>query len=161
MDLLEALLVLGAAMIPIGELRFSIPYGIVGLEASWPSVLVISIVGNMLPPMILLPLLNRIAMMLNSFPNPMARLLQWRVRHLQTAYGGHFRRWGAPILVLLVAIPLPFTGAWTGTLVAWIFQIQFRVAIPLIATGVIIAGLVVTVITIGGQELGGTVLEYP
>ena len=50
-------------------------------------------------------------------------------------------------LVALVAIPLPGTGAWTGALAAWVFQIRPRRAIPLISLGVLIAGAIVTSIT--------------
>ena len=53
-------------------------------------------------------------------------------------------------LILFVAIPLPFTGAWTGALVAFLFKIPFKKAFPLIATGVAIAGALVTLITKAG-----------
>ena len=51
--------------------------------------------------------------------------------------------------MIFVAIPLPFTGAWTGALCAFVFGIPFRKALIAIAGGVIIAGLIVTLTTLG------------
>jgi len=51
--------------------------------------------------------------------------------------------------VILVAIPLPGTGAWTGALVAAMLDMQLRRALPAIFIGVIIAGMIVTTITYG------------
>ena len=52
-------------------------------------------------------------------------------------------------LCILVAIPLPGTGAWTGSLVAAFLDMRLKQAIPSIALGVVIAGLIVSVITYG------------
>ena len=52
-------------------------------------------------------------------------------------------------LVVLVAIPLPGTGAWTGALVAAMLDMRLRRAFPAIAIGVIIAGLIVSALTFG------------
>jgi len=51
--------------------------------------------------------------------------------------------------VLLVAIPLPGTGAWTGALVADVLDIRMRTALPAIAAGVVIAGCITTAVTCG------------
>lgn len=152
MELIDAARVLGAAMTPIGELRFSIPYGMLALKGPWPAVFLLSVLGNMVPALVLLPLLDRIAAILQWRPNPLGKLLQWRLAHIQAHYSARFLRWGAPALVLLVAVPLPLTGAWTGTLVAWAFRVPYRLAIPLIFAGVMIAGAVVTIaVVLGGQ----------
>ena len=55
--------------------------------------------------------------------------------------------WG---LVVLVAIPLPGTGAWTGALVAAMLNMRLRKAFPAIALGVLIAAVIVSVVTYGG-----------
>jgi len=49
----------------------------------------------------------------------------------------------------LVAIPLPFTGAWTGSLAAFVFGISAKKAFPLISLGVLIAGIIVLLSTLG------------
>jgi uncharacterized membrane protein len=52
-------------------------------------------------------------------------------------------------LCILVAIPLPGTGAWTGSLVAAIFDIRLKHSFPVIALGVLIAGVIVSVVSYG------------
>lgn len=52
-------------------------------------------------------------------------------------------------LMILVAIPLPGTGAWTGCLVAAMMELPFRKAFPAIAFGVVVAGLIVSWVTYG------------
>jgi uncharacterized membrane protein len=52
-------------------------------------------------------------------------------------------------LVILVAIPLPLTGAWTGALVAYLFGLEYKKALPLIFLGVLIAGAIVTLVSMG------------
>ena len=56
-------------------------------------------------------------------------------------------------LVILVAIPLPGTGAWTGALVAAMLNMRIKKAFPAIFLGVVIAGLIVTYITYGASLL--------
>jgi len=61
-----------------------------------------------------------------------------------------FKRWGALALIILVAIPLPITGAWTGSVAAYLFEIKKPLAFLYITIGVIIAGGIVTFLTISG-----------
>ena len=154
MNLPPLLQVLLAAMTPIGELRLSIPLGVYTLDLPWLPVLLLSLVGNMVPVFPLVFGLERLSRLLMSFPNPLGKLLSWRTERLRSAHTERFHKYGPPFLVVLVAIPLPFTGAWTGSLAAWAFQIPSRTAIPLIALGVLIAGVVVTLLTLAGVQVG-------
>ena len=63
--------------------------------------------------------------------------------------GRMVRKYRLPGLILLVAIPLPGTGAWTGALVATLLDIRLRQAFPAIAAGVVIAGVIITALTVG------------
>ena len=63
------------------------------------------------------------------------------------------RKYRLPGLIILVAIPLPGTGAWTGALVAALLDIRMRHAVPAIFLGVVIAGAIVTVLTYGVVQL--------
>lgn len=150
----DLLATFGWAMTPIGELRLAIPLAIGKYDVVWYVALPIAVVGNMVPVLILMPGLNRISRMLSSFPNPAGRLLAWQENRLRRVQSRRFDRYGGLALVILVAIPLPMTGAWTGSLAAWTFGIPPRLAIPLIALGVLIAGLIVTAVTLSGIELG-------
>jgi uncharacterized membrane protein len=158
MEPLDLLVTFVAAMTPVGELRLAIPLAITGYNVPWFAALPISLVGNVVPVLILVPGLNRVSRFLLSFPNPAGKLLVWQEDRLRRVQSRRFDRYGALALVILVAIPLPMTGAWTGSLAAWTFGIPPRRAIPLIALGVLIAGLIVTVVTLSGIELGKFIL---
>ena len=154
MEPFDLLVTFVAAMTPIGELRLAIPLAIYTYDVAWYVALPIAIVGNMVPVLILIPGLNRLSRVLSSFPNPAGKLLAWQENRLRRLQSRRFERYGDLALVILVAIPLPMTGAWTGSLAAWIFRIPPRRAVMLIALGVFIASLIVTVVTLSGIELG-------
>lgn len=141
-----ALLTLGMSMIPVVELRGAIPYGI---AKGLPAVLTffLAVVGNLLPVPLIMLLVRRIFARLRRIPwwEKRIRSLEHRAR----LKGRLVRRYRLPGLVLLVAIPLPGTGAWTGALVASLLNIRLRYALPAITVGVLIAGLLTLVITGG------------
>lgn len=152
--MLDSLKILLAAMTPIGELRFSIPLGIITLDMVWYKVLLLSIAGNIVPVPILLVTIDRINNVLQAHPNVLTKFLNWRADNIRKYYSSKWEKYGLVFLVILVAIPLPFTGAWTGSVAAWVFRIPKRKAIPLIVLGIIISGLIVTFITISGTNIG-------
>ena len=135
------------AAVPIIELRGAIPLGVAnGLDVQ--TALIASIIGNMLPvPIIILFVRKVFAWMrglsekLNHFVCKMEAKAE-----KNKAVIDKYEWWG---LVILVAIPLPGTGAWTGALVAAMLDMQLRRAVPAIFLGVVIAGLIVTTITYG------------
>ena len=59
---------------------------------------------------------------------------------------------GDIFLVLFVSIPLPGSGAWSGSLIAFLFGVRYWTAVKLISAGVIISGIIVATLTIGGYE---------
>ena len=82
----------------------------------------------------------------------------WQQERVRRVQGPRFEKYGSLALIILVAIPLPMTGAWTGSLASWVFGIPPSRAIPLIAAGVAIAGVVVTVVALSGIGLGRIIL---
>lgn len=140
------------AMTPVGELRASIPLGLIKFDLSWPLVLALSIAGNLVPVPFILVGLNRLGRWLESFPNPAGAFLRWRSRQVQQQFGPLVRRYDALAVALLVAIPFPLTGAWTGTLVVWALRVRLRRAIPAIVVGVCIAGGLITGLALAGVE---------
>jgi len=55
--------------------------------------------------------------------------------------------------VFFVSLPLPVTGAWTGSVIAFLFGLKFKYAFPAIAIGVLIAGVIVTAAVVGVEFL--------
>ena len=154
MDIVAFLQIFFAAMTPVGELRISIPIGIHILDLPWYQVFPVSVLGNLLPVLLLVPCLHVGGTWLRKYPTFLTKLLDWRARSLLNSHTNHFAKYGPIFLVVLVAIPLPMTGAWTGSLASWAFGIPARKAIPLIETRIIIAGLSVTVVSETGIKLG-------
>ena len=149
----DELLTFLAAMTPLGELRLSIPLGIWRLDMAWPLVLALSVVGNMLPVPFLIWALRAAGRRVERMDNVLGRLLRWRTRSIRERWGDRIRRYGFPTIVLIVAIPLPLTGAWTGSLAVWALHVPAARGLVAIATGVVIAGGIVTAATLAGIEL--------
>ena len=146
----KLLLTFGTAMVPVIELRGAIP---VGVAAGLPPAVscVTAILGNLLPVPFIMLLVRRIFDWLrdNRFFGPKIAWLERRA-HLKGRLVRKYRLLG---LVILVGIPLPGTGAWTGALVAGMLGIRLRCALPAIFLGVLIAGTIVTVLTCGAVSI--------
>ena len=146
----ELLMTFLIAMVPVLELRGAIPAGIAaGLPPA--AAAAAAILGNLVPIPFLILLLRRIFGWLrkSSWVGPKIDWLERRA-HLK---GRVVRKYRLPGLVILVAIPLPGTGAWTGALVAALLDIRMRHALPAIFLGVVIAGAIVTTLTYGVVQL--------
>ena len=145
------------SMAPVCELRCAIPLametydlpfiGSRGYDLPWYGVLPVSVAGNLVPALFWLLVLPPLGLLLMSVRNPVGTLLSWRTQQLRKSNTDRFNRYGPLALAFLVAIPLPITGVWTGCLAAWAFEIPFRRALPSIALGAAIAGIIVTVLT--------------
>jgi len=136
------------AMSPILELRGSIPIALGVYQMPFWSSFLISIVGNLIPVLLLLWLLEAVSKYLSSHFYFFNRFFTWLFERARRKHTDKFERWKEYALVVLVAIPLPFTGAWTGSLCAFVFGIPFKKAFPLISIGVVIAAVIVTLTTL-------------
>ena len=139
------------SMLPVVELRGGLPAG-VALGLPIPLSFAASLLGNMLPvPFVIL------------FARPVFQWVRARIPALRSFVTKHetrayaksknvkkYETWG---LLILVAIPLPGTGAWTGALIASVLNMRLKRAVPVIFLGVIIAGSIMTVLTYGVSVL--------
>lgn len=142
------LAVLVCSMIPIIELRGAIPLGAF-LELPWWQSFLFSILGNMIPvPFILFFIQKIIAWMQNSRIRLFASVGGWLVRKAEKnrARIEKYSFWG---VALFVAIPLPITGAWTGSLVAATIGMHRGKALLSALLGVMIAGTIMTLASYG------------
>ena len=144
----EELCVLFCSMLPIIELRGAIPMG-AAFGLPWWQTYIIAVIGNMLPvPIILLfvkSVLNWMAGCKVKFFNKVANKMFEKAEKNREKIE-KYAFWG---LTLFVAIPLPATGAWTGTLVAALFDMKFWKSLLSALIGVMIAGVVMTLISYG------------
>lgn len=147
----DILLTFLVAMVPVVELRGAIPFGVVRGLNLWTAIIA-SILGNLIPvPFIILFIRKIFAWMRAHMPKIDGLVLRMEKKaEKNRAAVEKYAFWG---LVILVAIPLPGTGAWTGALVAAMMEIRLKRAFPAIAIGVAIAGVIVSVITYGAQAI--------
>ncbi len=136
----EELLVMMIAATPISELRGAIPLGIsLGLSPLHSAV--ISVIGNSVPVPFLLLLLKPIFDNLDD-NKVVGGFISWlKKRTLKRSK--NIKKYSLFGLYLLVAIPLPTTGAWTGCLAATLFNIRFKHAFIAIISGIITSGIIV------------------
>ena len=139
------------SMIPVAELRLGIPFGVARGLPVWAAYLA-AVVGNVLPVPFIVVYIRRI------FPW-MRRRLPWlnslvdkleRKAHLKGQTVTKYKYLG---LLLFVAIPLPGTGAWTGSLAAAFLDMPLRKALPSIFAGIVIAGFAISILTFGVASL--------
>jgi len=135
------------ATLPIFELRGSVPVGLLLFQLPVWKTAVYSIVGNMLPIVFLLLLLEPAYTWLARYPS-VDRFFQWLFKRTRRK-GKLIERLEVLGLMLFVAIPLPVTGAWTGSVAAFLFKIPFWKAFLAILCGVCIACAVVTLASLG------------
>ncbi len=141
------------SMVPIIELRGAVPLGI-GMGLSAPAALLICIVGNMLPmPLIYffarkfllwgantgIPWIHKICGFFLEKGEKAGRKL--------TASTGRYGTFLA--LMLFVGVPLPGTGAWTGTLAASLLNLGIKTTSLAVSLGVVMAGLIMSVLSLG------------
>lgn len=148
---LKYLMVLGMAALPVIELRGSVPWGVTQDLPLLP-VLCVSVIGNMLPvPFIIIFIRKLLAWMKRK--SAWLRSIAEKIEQRGRLKGDVLVKYETLGLFVLVAIPLPGTGAWTGSLVAAMFDLRLKNAIPAIFLGVVVAGLIMTFISYGVDML--------
>jgi len=146
----EAIITIIAAM-PVSELRGAIPYGVIQLDMDIKTVFWLAMNGNMVPVLPLLYVLepaSRILRRIKIFDRFFAWLFE-RTRK-RSKIVEKYELFG---LVVLVAIPLPMTGAWTGSIAAFLFGLNKKLSFIAITIGVFIAAIVVSLLTVGIKGL--------
>ena len=139
------------SMLPVVELRGGIPFGVSAGLPVW-AAFIAAVLGNLIPVPFIIVYIRRILQWTRErFPklNSMVDALE-RKAHLKGQKVTKYKYLG---LIILVAIPLPGTGAWTGSLAAACLDMPLRRAIPSVIAGVLIAGLVIGLLTHGFVSL--------
>ena len=135
------------SMVPVVELRGAIPIGM-GMELTlWESV-GISIIGNMLPVPFIMLFIRQIFKWMRKVNKTFARIVD-KMEEKANKHRDKVTKYGFWGLFILVAIPLPGTGAWTGALVAAVMELRFKTALPAIFLGVIGAAIIVSIVSYG------------
>ena len=138
------------SMVPLIELRGGVPVG-TGMGLPWHWCLIICMVGNMIPVPFIFFFARKI-LVWGSDKKLIGKFFSWCLekgekggKKLQEKAGGGIY----VALLLFVGIPLPGTGAWTGTLAASILDLDFKKSIIAVVLGILLAGIIMTVLSQG------------
>jgi len=134
------------SMLPISELRGGLPFAL-SQGFSPLKAYLISVAGNILPVFPLLLLLRRLFIFLGRYKIT-EKTLNWTLARARKRED-LVRRYGFGGLILLVAIPLPVTGAWTGVLVSFLLSLEIKHSFVGICIGVCLAGGIVLLVSLG------------
>ena len=154
-DLIEILII---SMLPITELRFSIPYFILVEKLSWYKVFAVSIIGNILIGILIITILGPIMIFFkkNFYLRRIINYIINRTRNKSKTIE-IYKFLG---LILFVGIPAPFTGVWTGSLAAYLLSLEKKKSYLGIIIGVIISATIVLIITLFVKELLSLIFDF-
>jgi len=134
------------SMVPIVELRGAIPVGFALDLPLWLNF-TLCVVGNFLPVPFILLFIRKILAWMKKVKH-LDKIALWLERKAQKK-SDKVMKGVASGLFLFVAIPLPGTGAWTGALIASLFDMRMRYALPAIFLGIIAAGVIMSLLSYG------------
>lgn len=133
-----------ASMLPVTELRATIPTAIYLWNIDPLTAFTIAVIGNIVPNFFILKLLGPVSNFLMKHSKYCERFFTKLFEITRKKHTEKFEKFGAIFLITFIAIPIPGTGAWTGSLIAWLFKVPYWKAMGLISLGVIGAGILVT-----------------
>ena len=139
------------SMIPVVELRGGIPFGVAAGLPVWAAFLA-AVIGNLIPVPFIVVYIRRIFQWMREKMPDLNRLVD-RLEDKAHLKGRRVNKYKYLGLAIFVAIPLPGTGAWTGSLAAACLDMPLRRAIPSVIAGVLVAGLAISILTYGVASL--------
>lgn len=147
----EYILTFLISMVPLVELRAGIPAG-VAMGVDWKTAILLCMIGNIVPVPFIFFFARRVLEWGSDKP-VIGKFFSWCLKkghhggEKLKAKAGKGMFWA---LMLFVGIPLPGTGAWTGTLAASLLDLDFKKSIVAISCGVLLAAAIITVLTLLG-----------
>ncbi len=137
------------SMIPVTELRAAIPIALGAYKLSVAETIFFAVIGDIIPAIFILfgfeKLNNYLAEKLGWYK----KFQDWLFDRTRRKFGKKYHKYGWIGLMIFVSIPLPGTGAWTGSIAAFLFGFEKKRALLFIFLGVILAAIFVTLISLG------------
>ncbi|MFC1484845.1 COG2426 family protein [bacterium] len=143
----KELITIVISMLPVLELRGALPIAVSIFGFSIPKAYILSVIGNIIPVLPFIVFLEKFSHYLMRY-KIFDKFFTWWFNRTRK-HSDLIDRFEALGLMLFVAVPLPVTGAWTASVAAYLFGVKKRHAIPSIILGVMIAGIIVSIITLG------------
>jgi len=139
------------SMLPITELRFSIPYGILMYDIPIINTVVLSIIGNILIGVLIIYIIGPAMNFLRRF-SFIENIIVFIFKRTRKK-GDIVNRLKFFGLIIFVGIPLPLTGVWTGSLASYLFGLSKSKSVFAVICGVLVSSSIVTFLTITGINI--------
>jgi uncharacterized membrane protein len=144
---------MAVSMVPVIELRGGVPIA-VGMGIELPVAFIVCIIGNMIPVPFILLFLRKILTIMEKWGGIFGKTARW-LRERAEKKGKALERGLILGLIILVAVPLPGTGAWTGTLAASFLNMGIKSTALSVSLGVVIAGIIMALASTGVFSIFG------
>ena len=146
--ILRYLITAGIGMVPIIELRGAIPVGVFTFHLNYFESFLASFIGNIIPVYFIVKFIKPLFLFFGRW-RPFKIIIDWATERAtkKIEESEKLQNYTALGLFLFVAIPLPGTGAWIGSLIANFLNLPPKKAIPPIIVGVFTAGIIVLTLT--------------
>lgn len=143
------------ATIPSIELSVALPLGVLQFGLPMWLAYISAVSGSFLPVVAVLTCAEPFTRWLSARSRLANRFFRWLFSQTRERFAPKYHRYGEAALLLFTAFPLPipFSGAWSGSLAAWIFGIPPHRAIPLLGLGIMIAGGIMVLLLLTGSSL--------
>jgi uncharacterized membrane protein len=136
------------SMLPITELRATIPLAITQFQMPPVIAFLYAVSGNAFMGVIVVLIVEPVVKYFVEKFTPIHNFWQRYINRIYIKHEKNFEKWGALALIAFIAIPLPMTGAFTGAVAASVFGVPFKKAAPVILAGCVVAGIIVIGITL-------------
>ena len=141
------------SMTPVGELRAGIPIGIEVFNLSPLHAFIVALIGNAIPALLVIFGLEALTQWCDKNVKWCHKIMKKIFERTEKKFQGKYARYGAVALFIFTAIPFPMTGVWTASIAAVLFRIHYRYSLPAILLGMLVAGIIVTFVTLGAGGL--------
>ena len=145
-------------ILPFLELRASIPYGIFNTDLSWITVFFVCVLANIILAPIVYFFLDKIVRLF-FFIKAFERFYLRKVEKTQKKIRKYVEKYGEIGLAIFIGVPLPGSGVYTGAIAAYVLGMSYKDFIKAAVIGVVIAGVIVTAISLSGNEAFKWILQ--
>lgn len=139
-------------LLPFLELRASIPYGILGLGMNWTTVFIVCVITNIILGIVVYFFIDYIVLLAKKIKF-IGRMYDRYVEKTQKKIDKYVEKYGEWSVAVFIGIPLPGSGVYSGALAAHLIGLKKRKFLIANIVGVLIAGVIVTIISVSGSSV--------
>lgn len=134
-------------MVPWLEARYVIPFSMLQYGWEWQQAFPLAVAGNILPIPFILLFFDYVENFLRRY-SFWVKIMNWLFTRTRKKASDRIRKYEYLGLFFFVAAPIPFTGGWTGALIAYLFDLKFSKSLLAIFTGIIVAAVIMILLTL-------------